>query len=128
MLDCGYEQPVARLLAPGNFQRGGERKHVGFCRATRESDVFGIGAKQLRDLLARFLNQTTNSPAFGVHGRCIACENQGGAHGEPRLPSEGGGGIPVEICALGQGLHQYLITDFTTSTPQKACFLPWGLC
>ena len=114
MLDCGHEQPVARLLAPGNFQRGCERKHVGFGRAARESDVFGIGTKQLRDLLARFLNQTTDGPAFGVHGRCIACESQGGAHGDPRLLSEGGGGIPVEIRALGQGLHQYLITDFPT--------------
>ena len=101
-------------LRPAISKRGCEREHVGFGRATRESDVFGIGAKQLSDLLARFLNQTTDSPALGVHGRCIACESQGGAHGGPRLLSEGGGGIPVEICALGQGLHQYLITDFPT--------------
>ena len=62
---------------------------------------FGIGADQMGDLLARLLHQATDGAALGVHGGSISGQSQGAAHGGPRLLAQRGGGIPVEIRALG---------------------------
>ncbi len=101
VLDGGDQQPLTWRL-PGS-QRRCQRQHVGLGPPRGEHYIAWFRRDQGGDLLACLLHDLARRPALGMNRGGIADKVERRKHGGARFWSQRGGGVPIEINAIGHG-------------------------